>query len=48
MKKAMVFPGQGSQVIGMGKELYDRYEVVRNIFKEADEATGFQLHNWFL
>ena len=43
MKKAMVFPGQGSQVIGMGKELYERYEVVRNIFKEADEATGVSI-----
>lgn len=43
MKLAMVFPGQGSQSVGMGKELYDRYDVVKAIFKEADEATGVSI-----
>ena len=43
MKLAMVFPGQGSQTVGMGKDLYDRYDVVKTLFKEADEATGISI-----
>lgn len=43
MKLAMVFPGQGSQSVGMGRELYDRYDIVKAIFKEADEATGISI-----
>ena len=37
MKTAFMFPGQGAQYIGMGKELYDHYEIIRNIFQETDE-----------
>tara|TARA_B100000989_G_C19497440_1_gene452711 strand:+ start:22 stop:948 length:927 start_codon:yes stop_codon:yes gene_type:complete len=33
---SVVFPGQGSQKIGMAKELFDKFEIVKNIFKEAD------------
>ena len=40
MKLGMIFHGQGSQTIGMGKEFYDRYDSVKELFKEADEATG--------
>ena len=40
MKLGMIFPGQGSQTIGMGKEFYDRYDSVKELFKEAAEATG--------
>ena len=43
MKKAFVFPGQGSQYPGMGKDLYDKYPTARRAFEEADEALGFPL-----
>src|SRR6266700_3147122 len=40
---AFLFPGQGSQVCGMGKELADHYQIARQTFDEADEAVGFRL-----
>jgi [acyl-carrier-protein] S-malonyltransferase len=40
---AFLFPGQGSQAVGMGKELADRYPVARHTFEEADEALGYKL-----
>ena len=40
---SVVFPGQGSQVIGMGKELYDKHKIVQDLFNEADETLGFGL-----
>jgi len=41
--KAYVFPGQGSQFKGMGKELFDSSEVARNMFAEADRLLGFAI-----
>src|SRR6202158_575330 len=40
---AFLFPGQGSQAVGMGKELADNYPVARRTFEEADEALGYKL-----
>ena len=40
---ALLFPGQGSQVVGMGHALYDTVPAARAIFDEADEALGFPL-----
>src|SRR6201997_4105090 len=42
-KIALIFPGQGSQVIGMGKELAEKYPAARQTFAEADEALGYKL-----
>ncbi len=40
---AFLFPGQGSQAVGMGKDLAERYPVARRTFEEADEALGYNL-----
>jgi [acyl-carrier-protein] S-malonyltransferase len=41
MKKAYVFPGQGAQFPGMGKDLYDQSEIARSLFQQADDILGF-------
>src|SRR5882762_9572751 len=40
---AFIFPGQGSQAVGMGKDLAEEYPVARQTFEEADEALGYKL-----
>ena len=40
---SLVFPGQGSQTIGMGKDFFENYDLVKDLFKEADESLGINL-----
>lgn len=42
-KTAFVFPGQGAQAVGMGKDAYEAFESSRAVFEQADEALGFKL-----
>jgi len=43
MKPVFLFPGQGSQSVGMGRDLYDNFPSVQSLFEEADSALGFSL-----
>ena len=40
---SVIFPGQGSQIVGMGKEFFDKYKLVKNLFEEADDVLGISL-----
>ena len=42
-KLAFIFPGQGAQVVGMGKDLFDRYDLAKQRFAEADAALGYSI-----
>ena len=41
--KAFVFPGQGSQFVGMGKDLYENSPLAKELFDKADEILGFKI-----
>ena len=45
---SVIFPGQGSQIIGMGKEFLNNFESVKKLFKEADDTLGFSLTKMIL
>ena len=46
--KALLFPGQGSQVVGMGYEFYNNFDIVKKIFLEADEKLKYKISNIIL
>jgi [acyl-carrier-protein] S-malonyltransferase len=45
---SVIFPGQGSQLVGMGKDLQDKYSLVKDLFQEADDTLGFSLSSLIL
>ncbi len=45
---SVIFPGQGSQAVGMGKEFYEKFDLVKKLFKEADEILNFSISNLIL
>ena len=45
---SVIFPGQGSQMVGMGKELYDKFDIMKNLFEQADETLNFSISKLIL
>ena len=45
---SVIFPGQGSQSLGMGKEFFDKFEIVKKLFKEADEVLNMPLTKYII
>ncbi len=45
---SVIFPGQGSQIVGMGKEFYDKFNIVKELFKQADDTLNFSISKLIL
>ena len=48
MKRVFLFPGQGAQSVGMGKDIYDKYEEARKIYDKASEISGMDIKRYVL
>ena len=46
--RAVLFPGQGSQYVGMGSDFYEKFDLVKKVFKTVDESLGFSLSKLIL
>ena len=46
--RAILFPGQGSQYVGMGSDFYEKYDLVKKIFETVDKTLNFSLTNIIL
>ena len=46
--RAILFPGQGSQYVGMGSDFYEKFDSVKEIFRTVDKTLGFSLSNIIL
>ena len=46
--RAILFPGQGSQYVGMGSDFYQKFDLVKTTFKTVDETLGFSLSDLIL
>jgi len=45
MKRALVFPGQASQYVGMGQDIYDKYQSIKDMYAQANDILGFDVAN---
>ncbi len=45
---SVIFPGQGSQIVGMGKEFYDKFNIVKDLFRQADDVLNFSISKLIL
>ncbi len=45
---SVIFPGQGSQIVGMGKEFYNKFDIVKELFKQADDTLNFSISKLIL
>ena len=45
---ALLFPGQGSQTVGMGTEIFNQFDLVKKLFKEADEKLNYPISKLIL
>mgnify|MGYP005759532181 FL=1 len=43
MKRAFLFPGQGAQLVGMGKDIYEKYDVAKKVYDEASKISGIDV-----